>query len=87
MKDELIPEGEQWPCFVGSGECNTPARWWIDDGGGSRVTICAEHKKEFDALEKIVDEMPPDQVMRFAEAIARADGVSVSEVFAPSKNI
>jgi hypothetical protein len=72
MADRKLRLHEKHHCFVGSGECLRPATWEIDDGSGGREYICDIHKPQFDAVEKAVDEMSPDQVFKFAEAIERA---------------
>ena len=57
-------------CGVGSGECKELA---IDvaDGGSvdCQLPVCAAHKDEFIALSRLVNEMTPNQIRRFSDAI------------------
>lgn len=69
LPDMEIPDGEFWPCFVGSGECRTPAKFQIDDGSGNYAYICAAHRIEFDKMEKLFDEMTAEKRQALSEAI------------------
>lgn len=67
-----IPAHENWVCFVGSGECTRPAVIETDNGEGGRVTICAEHWKEFQKMEKLLSSRP-DLWGPLEEAINQAE--------------
>lgn len=53
-----VPSHENWPCFVGSGECQTQAEFVIDDGNGGNAYICPKHYKEFMKLEEMLEGNP-----------------------------
>ena len=56
--DRDIPEGENWPCHVGSGECLRPAVKILDGAGEGDFYVCAEHLPEVMAFEKMLEERP-----------------------------
>lgn len=64
MSDRILLPGEAHPCFVGSGECNINAAYEIDDGAGGKDYICIPHKLEFERMEKLVEQMSPDEVAK-----------------------
>jgi hypothetical protein len=68
----VLKPGEAHGCFVGSGECNIPAVYEIDDGMGGREYICIPHMIEFEAVEKAVEAMSPEQVAKFQAAVDKA---------------
>lgn len=70
----VLGPGEAHPCFVGSGECLINAHYEMDDGTGKPCYICIPHKLEFEAIEKAVAEMSPEEVARFKRAVDEAHG-------------
>lgn len=63
-----VPAHEYWPCFVGSGECHTPAEFVIDNGKGGDAYICPAHWEEFQQMEAWLDGNP-DRYKKLADAI------------------
>jgi len=56
FEDRKVPTYENWVCFVGSGECLTPASWVMDDGAGNDLYACEQHYEEFKDLERLIDQ-------------------------------
>lgn len=75
MKEGLVkvlrtfPDGENWPCHMGSGECSEPAVEAHDNGAGGEFLVCAKHAKEVRLYAKIVEGMGPEQLKKFQQAI------------------
>lgn len=67
-----VPAHEYWPCFVGSGECHTPAEFVIDNGRGGDAYICPAHWEEFQAMEALLD-ADPAIAPRLAKAIKEVE--------------
>jgi hypothetical protein len=66
--DREIPAHENWPCHVGSGECQTPARYVMDDGDGGDFYMCKAHYIEVKAFEAMVAGKTPEDCA-FLEAL------------------
>lgn len=71
LKLRDLPESENWPCHVGSGECKESAVEVHDDGAGGEFLICRKHLPEFYAFAKLVAEMTPKQIKNLDDAIAK----------------
>jgi hypothetical protein len=67
-----VNKDDCWPCFVGSGECSVPASFEIDDGDGGKCYICAEHLKQFRALEAYLSSHPEKHAL-LEKAIAEVE--------------
>lgn len=73
MSDRVLHPGEAHACFVGSGECNINAAYEIDDDSGGKAYICIHHKLEFERIKKLINEMSPEEVAEFKDAIRKAE--------------
>lgn len=74
--DIPLPSHGNFKCFVGSGECDRPAAFAIDDGTGGVEYICAPHKEEFDAFEKLIEQRAkddPEFMAEFGKLITQAE--------------
>jgi hypothetical protein len=69
---DLDPK-DNFKCFVGRGECDNPATEVQSDGFGGECFVCAEHAKEMAALDVLMQEMTPNQIQAFENAIKKAE--------------
>lgn len=69
LKLRDIPEGEYWPCHVGSGECKNPAIESHDNGNGGEFLVCKEHLPEVHAFGKLINEMSLNELKNFESII------------------
>lgn len=61
-------------CGVGTGECSELAVDVADGGSPDcQMPLCAAHKEEFVALMKLINEMTPNQIAAFDNAITKAE--------------
>lgn len=71
LRDVQPEEGIR--CEVGRGECPELAVEAQDRYDGQPFYLCAQHSKEFAALAVLIEEMTPNQIQAFSDAITKAE--------------